>query len=349
MDSIEIGFVQSGHRLHWMKTFPSLTFERQRKKLSKANLFMGNSTTLNFQPLARALGWFSIGLGLLEICAPRRLAKIIGVKSQPSLLFTLGLREISSGIGILSNRKQKKWLWSRLAGDVIDLSLLGSALGSKSTHKRSAIATSTAVAGIAVLDAVCSWNLDEERSNTENRGIHVRKSVVVNRSHDGLYMFWRDLQYLPLFMSHIESVQAIDEKRSRWKAKAPAGTVVEWDAEIINDKPGELIAWRSIEGSEIENAGTVRFEPMPAGRGTLVKVELQYNPPAGVVGDALAKLFGKSPEQELDLDLRHFKQIMETGEVSTTVGQPAGRKMSTSKKYDYTEKVETPVEMEIVA
>ncbi|MDB6028346.1 MAG: cyclase/dehydrase, partial [Verrucomicrobiales bacterium] len=159
-------------------------------------------------------------------------------------------------------------------------------------------------------------------------------TIIVERSAEDLFEFWRHFERLPVIMNHLESVEMLGHNRSRWVAKAPAGMHVEWDAEIINEHPNELIAWRSLEGADVENAGTVRFQPAPGGRGTLVKVDLEYIPPAGVIGAKIAKLFGESPEKQITVDLRRFKQLMETGEIARTEGQPAGRATSTSKKYD---------------
>jgi uncharacterized membrane protein len=135
-------------------------------------------------------------------------------------------------------------------------------------------------------------------------------------------------------MRHLESVDVTGDKRSRWVANGPAGKRVQWEAETTEDRPNELIAWRSIEGSTVENSGSVRFDAAPADRGTLVRVELTYRPPAGVVGATIAKLLGEEPELQLEEDLRRLKQVMETGEIITTEGQPAGRPQSTSWKYD---------------
>jgi uncharacterized membrane protein len=158
-----------------------------------------------------------------------------------------------------------------------------------------------------------------------NRGIKVEKSVTVNRSASELYSFWRNFENLPSFMDHLESVTVQDDKRSHWVAKAPAGTTVEWDAEIINEKENQLIAWRSLEGADVDNAGSVRFEGATGGRGTIVKVTLEYNPPGGIVGATIAKLFGEEPSGQVQEDLRRFKQVMEAGERSTTEGQSSGR------------------------
>ncbi|MBC7835011.1 MAG: DUF2892 domain-containing protein [Phycisphaerales bacterium] len=156
-------------------------------------------------------------------------------------------------------------------------------------------------------------------------GIHVEKAVTVNKSPQELYDFWRRLDNLPRFMRHLKSVEVIDDTHSRWVAHAPAGTTVQWEAEIINDDPGSVLAWRSVEGSDVPNSGAVRFRPAPVGRGTEVKVTLEYLPPAGKLGVVIAKLFGEEPGQQIKGDLRRFKQLMETGEIPTTDGQPAGR------------------------
>lgn len=143
------------------------------------------------------------------------------------------------------------------------------------------------------------------------QGVKLEKSVTINRPVDELFSFWRDFENLPRFMDHLESVQVIDSRRSHWVAKAPAGQRVEWDAEIHNEIPNELIAWRSLPGSEIANAGSVHFRPSPSGQGTEVRVVLSYEPPAGRLGDAVAKLFGEAPSQQVEDDLRRFKQVME--------------------------------------
>jgi len=158
------------------------------------------------------------------------------------------------------------------------------------------------------------------------RGIHVDVSMTIERTPWDLYQFWRNFENLPRFMEHLESVTVIDDKRSHWVAKAPAiaGGKVEWDAEIINDEPNSLIAWRSLENANVDNAGSVRFVPGPEGRGTEVRVVIDYIPPGGRVGQWVAKLFGEEPSQQIREDLRRFKRLMETGEIPTTQGQPKG-------------------------
>jgi uncharacterized membrane protein len=158
-----------------------------------------------------------------------------------------------------------------------------------------------------------------------NLGIKIVRAVTIQKSPDELYRFWRNFEHLPGFMSHLASITVKDATHSHWVAKAPAGREVAWDAEIINERENELIAWRSLEGSDIRNAGSVHFMPAPGGRGTVVKVVLEYEPPAGKVGSLVASLFGENPDQQVREDLRHLKAIMEAGEIPTTKGQPSGR------------------------
>ena len=168
---------------------------------------------------------------------------------------------------------------------------------------------------------------DPERvSVPQEQGIHVRKTVTINRPVEELYSFWRNLENLPRFMNHLEAVTVQEVGRSHWKAKAPAGMSVEWDAEIVSEVPNEVIAWRSLANAQVANAGSVRFKAAPGGRGTELKVELEYVPPAGKLGATVAKLFGEAPDQQISDDLRRFKQLMEAGEVATTEGQSSGRR-----------------------
>jgi uncharacterized membrane protein len=273
--------------------------------------------------LARALGWFSIGLGLAEVAAPRGLANMIGVPERQILLRTLGVREIASGVGILTGRRRVGWLWSRVAGDAMDLALLAAAFAAPRANRSRAAAATAAVAGVTVLDLLCSQRLSG-RAGADAGAVRVRKTITVNRPPSDVYGFWRDVQNLPRFMRHLESVQAMGPRRSHWVARAPAGTTVEWDAEITDDEPHEVIAWRSLDDADVPNSGRVRFRPARGGRATEVTVELEYQPPAGAVGALVAKLFGEEPSQQIQEDLRRFKRIMETGELPRTDGQPAG-------------------------
>ena len=155
-------------------------------------------------------------------------------------------------------------------------------------------------------------------------GVQVREVVTINKPPEELYAFWRDFDNLPKFMNHLESVTVQDDKHSHWVAKAPLGRTVAWDAEIINEVPNRLIAWQTAPGADVSSAGSVRFEPAPGGRGTEVRINLDYNPPAGVLGATVAKLFGEEPQIQIAEDLRRFKNLMETGETPTVENQPVG-------------------------
>jgi uncharacterized membrane protein len=154
-------------------------------------------------------------------------------------------------------------------------------------------------------------------------GLRVDRAVTVAKPRAELYRTWRDLEGLPRFMEHVESVRVIDPRRSHWVVSGPAGRTVEWEAEIINEIENELIGFRSLSG-KVDVAGSVQFKDAPGDRGTEVIVELQYNPPAGILGAFAAKMWGQEPSQQIEEDLRRFKELMEAGEVPTVAGQPTG-------------------------
>lgn len=156
---------------------------------------------------------------------------------------------------------------------------------------------------------------------TTFRGVKVRNTFTVNRPARECYDFWRNFENLPRFMEHLHTVKVLDDRRSHWEAEGPLGSVVGWDAEILEDRPGALISWRSIGLADVHNAGSVRFRPSSGNRGTEVVAEISYEPPAGSLGVALAKLSGADPKHLIREDLRRFKQLMETGEIATITGQ----------------------------
>ena len=165
----------------------------------------------------------------------------------------------------------------------------------------------------------------------QQQGIAVNKAVSINRSPEELYQYWRNFENLPRFMQHLQAVIVHDNQRSHWVANAPAGTSVAWDATITDERPNEYISWRSTAESTVQNSGTVRFKAEPENRGTLVQVELEYQPPAGKLGAVVAKLFGEEPNQQVSEDLRRFKRLMETGEIATLEGQPHGKRSMLGK------------------
>ena len=262
--------------------------------------------------LAKGLGWFSVGLGLAELLAPRAIASISGVsKERTGLIRLYGLRELAAGIMIFSKEKPVEGLWSRVAGDALDLTSLGVAATSPDAKLgRVAFATANVLA-VTALDVVCAMQL----SNGHKQGIHAKGTCIVNATPEEVYQFWRNFENLPRFMRHVDSVTDLGDGRSHWKVKGPAGMEVEWEAAIVADVPNEVITWRTQENSDVDHAGAVRFERAAGGRGTIIKVNLEYMPVGGVIGATVAKLFGEAPQQQLDDDLRRFKQMIEVGEV----------------------------------
>ncbi len=170
---------------------------------------------------------------------------------------------------------------------------------------------------------------DEAAKQRVADGFQVVHSTNINKSPEELYSFWRKLENLPTIMSHLESVKEIDERRSHWTASAPAivGGTVEWDAEITQDEPNKRITWRSLEGSSVSNYGAVEFVRLPGDRGTAIRVQIEYRPPAGQLGKWVAKLFGEAPDQQIREDLRLFKRTMEIGEAPSVEGQTRGKCM----------------------
>jgi uncharacterized membrane protein len=283
------------------------------------------------ESLERGLGWIGIGLGVAAVAAPRIVCWLSGTRSPP-LMRLVGARELAVGIGILTQRERAPWLWSRVAGDTFDLAALSVAFARGGGRRGRAALALAAVAGVTALDVLAATGVRGSGAGRSAPGvsggtdIYLERSIAVGRSPEECYRFWRALENLPRFMHSLESVQQLDERRSRWVARGPLATRLEWTAQITSDRPGEELAWRTLDDAGVANAGSVRFEEAPAGRGTLVRVSLHYRPLGGALGAALVKLLGHDPHSRIREDLRRFKQVMETGEIPTTRGQPAGRR-----------------------
>jgi uncharacterized membrane protein len=224
---------------------------------------------------------------------------------------------------------QRLQLASLIAGGT----LIGFGL-QKTLKYRSVAGAGLVIAGAALLKRGVSVSPRSETSGPRlgsnatipyQQGIRVDRYITINAGREQVYSFWRNLDNLPRFMKHVCCVKQLDQRRSHWIVEGPAGQKIEWDAEIINEIPNELIAWRSLPGTSVNNAGSVRFDHATAGRGTKVSVSLQYGPPAGQVGVVLARLLGKDPDEEVDTELHRLKNIIEAGEIPTSAGQSAGR------------------------
>jgi uncharacterized membrane protein len=285
-------------------------------------------------PLAKGLGAFSLALGVPQLLAPGRMNRMIGVRDDAqsrALMRIVGMREVAAGVGIFSRRRPVQWVWARVAGDTMDLALLASALRGASDAPVKTIAAIGAVAGAFAADVIDGLKLTRSdgvpqatTAEEEAKPISVSAAITVRRDREELYARWREFERFPEFMVHLEEVRAIGPTRSHWKAKAPLGMSAEWDAEITEDVAGERISWRSLEGSKVDTAGTVRFQDAPGDRGTEVHVELRYDPPGGALGTTIARLMGEEPAIQIKDDLRRFKQIVETGEVVRSDGTPEG-------------------------
>lgn len=156
------------------------------------------------------------------------------------------------------------------------------------------------------------------------RGVRLEQTITIFKESGEVYAFWRNFSNLPRVMPYLEEVRVISDTQSHWIAKGPFGKRVEWDAEIYTERPGEMLAWRSLSGSQVDTVGSVNFRPAPGARGTEVTVNMKYDPPAGKVGAVIAGLTGESADTEVRESLRRLKQILEAGEAPTLEGQPRG-------------------------
>jgi uncharacterized membrane protein len=201
-------------------------------------------------------------------------------------------------------------------------------------HRRSGRGLAATAAGGALLyrgttghcPAYGTLGVSTAQPEKQPSAIWINETVTIQRSREALYAHWRQLENLPGFMNHLETVSEKDEKHSHWQARGPEGLgTISWDAEITAERPGELLAWRSLPGADLETTGTVRFLDAPDGRGTEVHVIIEYRPPGGIVGAAAAGLLNPAFSQLIKEDVRRFKNLMETREVPTVEDQPAGR------------------------
>jgi uncharacterized membrane protein len=299
--------------------------------------------------MARALGWVSLGLGASMTFAPRVVTKLAGVDdSALARLMTrmVGLREFGHAAGLLAGTPE--WVWTRVVGDAMDLPSLLIAMSRRhGTRRLRAAMALGAVAGITAADVYTAWCTLSERKSGDRAGVtadnvytamrtiqertgamgtkRVEASVTVNRPREEAYQFWHTFSNLPAFMIHVESVEQYPDGRLHWRAEDPLlHKTMEWDAEIVDDRPNELIAWRAGDGAK-PSMGAVHFDTAPGGRGTEVRLEMEYpDSPTGRIGTAVARLAGEAPHQQARDDLRRFKQLIEIGEIVLSEGSPEG-------------------------
>ena len=243
---------------------------------------------LGAERVARGLGWFSIGLGLAELLAPSVVARLCGGQGRHTGLIRLyGLREIASGLLIFSGgRRPIQGVWSRVAGDAIDLATLAAAAASPRTQKSGVLFAATNVMAVTAVDYMCAQELSREAGQVTPEGAtRVKRSITVNRPIEEVYSFWRDFENLPKFMYHLESVRVFSPTRSHWVAKGPGDKRVEWNARITEDQPERTDRLANVRPAPISRTAAPSVSSArPGGRGTIVRVTLEYRPPGGMAG-----------------------------------------------------------------
>ena len=249
---------------------------------------------------ARGLGWYSVGLGIAQVLAPRTVAQLMGLATPAPLMVLGGLSQIVNGVGLLTQDEPLPWLKARLTGDALDLAALGASTLAPGADRRRIAVAAAAVAGVAAADAWCARELTQRRRRLPPRQETI--AIEIDLDAPTLYRYWRDLSNLPRVLPHVASVQEIDETQSHWISADSGGQRLEWDAEIIDDAPNERIAWRSVEGSSVFHAGSVQFRPTGE-RSTQVRVDLLYDRPPATLAAAVSTLFGFDPASAARTDL----------------------------------------------
>lgn len=286
------------------------------------------ATSGNHPRLTRSLGWASFGLGIPMLLIPDEVDRVAGIApgtTARGLTRSVGVRELVHGAGLLAPKPGPRWIWTRVAGDAMDLTaLMRSMLRRGRNDRKRILAATAAIAGITVIDLYAARR--EHPTSRKDRQVKLTATTTVGKEPHAVYAYWRHLEQLPDFMAHLDDVTALDSNRSHWRVSAPFGRTVEWDAKIVDDVPGEQLSWRSTKDAEVSNEGTVRFVRAPRDQGTEIHVMLTYDVPGGKLAKALTRWAGEEPHQQLDDDLRRFKQVMETGEVVRSEGAPWGKR-----------------------
>lgn len=297
-----------------------------------------NGGNMKEQKLARALGWFSVGLGFTELTAGKVLADALGLENRAGLLRIYGLREIATGIGILASKDPTPWIWGRVAGDALDIATVATGFqDSKAKQKANLALALAALTGATVTDVMCGQRLSRARrtalepqgreaeESVETAQAQVERSLTIEKPAEELYQRWRQPETLSRIMGHFADIRASGDGQTHWQVHGPFGHTLEWDMRTIEDRPDELLRWQASPGTQLPVEGSVRFRPALGDRGTVVALRFQFDPPGGVLGDAALKLLGGAPGLLASKALRRFKSLVETGEIPTTERQPAVR------------------------
>jgi uncharacterized membrane protein len=281
--------------------------------------------------LARGLGWFSIGLGVAELLAPRALTRTLGLRGHERLIRAYGLREIGTGIGILAARDPSPWIWGRVGGDALDMATVAAGFAGPRPPTGNVALSLLALAGVGAVDLMCAEQLGAGRRGAAGRGVapgdpQVERSITIGKPAEELHRRWRDPETVRQVAAFFMSVTPAGEDRARWRVEGPLGRAYEGEVEITDDRPGEAVGWHSLAGADVPSEGAMRFRPAQGGRGTVATLRVRFDPPGGALGAAAMKLLGGLvPATTVDTLLHRFKSLVETGEIPTTEHQPAAR------------------------
>ncbi|WP_326641974.1 SRPBCC family protein [Streptosporangium sp. NBC_01755] len=292
---------------------------------------MGEGYEHTTHTLARALGWAGLGVGVARLAA--RFAASGAGRRAPGVEDSARARDAMAPTGVWGvfypasppgGRRPTSRGGTRVAGDIPGRIRPGLSTAGRTGRRRGRAMAVTAVAAGTAAALYTAVRARRHRQEKSEHGMNLHAAVTINRPREEVYRCWHDFENLPRFMAHLESVRVIGDGRSHWKARGPAKKAIEWEAVIVEDRSGELIAWRSVGKAAVANSGSVRFTDAPGERGTEVRVNLRYDPPGGKIGTAFARLLGEHPEQQVRDDLCRFKQVLETGEVVRSEGIPEG-------------------------
>lgn len=282
--------------------------------------------------MARGLGWFSVALGVAELIAPRGVTRVLGLRGREDLVRAYGLREIGTGIGILTSKDPAPWIWGRVGGDALDLATVAGGLGSR--QNGNVLLTLLALGGVTALDVTCGRQLGRDRETGDDGtdagapadAPEAERSITIGKPAQELYQRWRDPVTLSRVMAPFATVRTSDAGNMHWQVEGPLRQTLDWTTETVGDRPGEATGWRSLPGAQVPSEGLIRFSPATGGRGTVATLRIRFDPPGGILGDALARLLGGLvPATMTDTALHRFKSLVETGEIPTTERQPAAR------------------------
>ena len=275
---------------------------------------------MNAPATARALGWFSLGLGAVETAAPNALARWLGTRRRPGLVrAAYGLREVGVGAALLTTSRPRPWVWARVAGDVLDLATLAAALGGRRANRGAVGMALASVAAVTALDVRTALALGDgaDRAGAPPDAETVHGEVTVDRPPEEVYWAWRDPVTVATMLQPFLKVHARSPMLADLQPRTPLGRVLRWSWDVPDERPGEFMRFRSLPGSTVPNEGTATLRPTADGRGTHLVVEARYRAPGGRLAIRALSGLGVVPQTALDEALRRFKDLVESGRAPT--------------------------------